>query len=188
MAPHLELNKERCGVLEELDVLTKKTSAQPEEVVGIEKLIAEDLLVILLILTTVTLFSMNSPTDSQSEVGYKGPMMLMDGDLNNPRSMSKDEEDSSRTETEKELHIEGLFRGQNDVTEESEIVKPTIEDDDSTNNGPSENETERIKDTDTLLSKLANVDPKFAAFNENRQTLKCQADILLPMEALQLRR
>ncbi|GKC28559.1 hypothetical protein Tco_1035853 [Tanacetum coccineum] len=86
--------------------------------------------VILLILTTVTLFSMNSPTDSQSEVGYKGPMMLMDGDL------------------------------------KSEIVKPTIEDDDSTNNGPSENETERIKDTDTLLSKLANVDPKFAAFNE----------------------
>nr|GEW99482.1 hypothetical protein [Tanacetum cinerariifolium] len=62
----------------------------------------------------------------------------------------------------------GLFRGQNDVTEESKIVKPTIEDDDddSTNNGPSENETERIKDTDTLLSKLANVDPKFAAFNE----------------------
>nr|GEX26725.1 hypothetical protein [Tanacetum cinerariifolium] len=100
----------------------------------------------------------------------------------------------------------GLFRGQNDVTEESEIVKPTIEDDDddSTNNGPSDNETKRIKDTDTLLLKLANVDPKFAAFNENvvvplevlevatyiqnRQTLKCQVDILLLMEALQLRR
>ncbi|GKD97958.1 hypothetical protein Tco_1381855 [Tanacetum coccineum] len=183
--------------------------------------------------------------------GHTTKVTEMEVDVNKDET---DEMETQQIEAEKESYVQilGADLGQNDVnkddtdvirnprisgqhvvTEESEIVKPTVEKDDSTNNGPYKNETEGIKDTDTLLSKLANVDPNFTAFSgvvvvilacasilyyliqrvttsshknevseeiscsigsfgsayiQNRQTLKCQVDILLLMEALQLRR
>ncbi|GKC95144.1 hypothetical protein Tco_1160586, partial [Tanacetum coccineum] len=73
--------------------------------------------------------------------------------IRNPRSLTKEETESRRSEPEKESYIQilGAVLGQKDVAEESAIVKPTVEEDDSTNNDPYDTETEGIKDTDTLL-------------------------------------
>ncbi|GJU00073.1 hypothetical protein Tco_1110411 [Tanacetum coccineum] len=146
------------------------------------------IVVILLTLMIVTICLMNSPTVSHSEVGYTcfSPMKWDTKDLKLSSyelvkmqhghttkvteievDVNKDEIDEMETrqiEAEKESYAH-ILGADLDVAEESAIVKPTVEEDDSTNNGPYDTKTEGKKDTDTLLSKLANVDPKLAAFS-----------------------
>ncbi|PWA34395.1 hypothetical protein CTI12_AA619560 [Artemisia annua] len=240
---------DNCSVEETEDIVKKSVVSTQDENEG-EKEEFEDsngwsrnvllqylIVVILLILTTMTICSMNSPTASHSNVGYKGfdLMMLMDGNLSqnmicydnekwdakdlelrsyelakmqhghttkvteidvdinkdetdeilgadlgqsnvnkddtdvirNPRSVIKEETKSRRTDPKKESYFQtlGADSGQNDVNEESVILKPIVEEDDSTNNGLDENEIEGIEDTDTLLTKLANLNPTFVAFS-----------------------